>query len=211
MFINAVMAHKYNESAPPLKPFEEDNRDLPIISFEDYLQRVGKERDKELFVKLFEHFAPRIKSFLMKSGLDQETADEIAQESMLTVWHKAASFDAKKANASTWIFTIARNKKIDYFRKNGRAEFQDFEYSNLEDDSAGALENLVETQTSEAVSKALKALPKEQSELLYKAFFEDKSHSEIAKETRIPLGTIKSRIRLAIDKLRQQAAIKELK
>jgi RNA polymerase sigma-70 factor (ECF subfamily) len=178
--------------------------------FNVLLGAVGR-KDKEAFSALFAHFAPRIKSFLIKGGLKPEEADEVAQETMLSVWHKAESFDPARANASTWIFTIARNKKIDALRKGGRVPVADFDTTLLEDESQGPRENMIQAEESAAVAKAFEALPAEQRDLLQRSFFEGKSHAQIAAETGIPLGTIKSRIRLALERLRGQNRIRELR
>jgi len=179
--------------------------------FNALLLDVAENRDKGSFIKLYEHFAPRIKSFLMRGGTTSEEADELAQETMLSVWHKAGSFKPEKAAASTWIYTIARNKKIDALRKAGRRETALPEHFSVVDDGPGQGDMLYSTQEREMISTALDSLPKEQSDLLEKSFFEHKSHSEIAKETGLPLGTIKSRIRLALQKLQQNKSVRALR
>lgn len=176
-----------------------------------WLDEVGTKRDRESFKRLFNHFAPRIKSFLMKGGTSESQADELAQETMLTVWDKAGSFNAAQASASTWIFTIARNKRIDALRKIKRTEvdYEDLNYS-IEGQEKSPLQNLSETEETDVISEALKSLPEEQADLIKKSFFEDKSHAEIAKETGIPLGTVKSRIRLALERLRTEKKVNAL-
>ena len=174
------------------------------------LQAVGQRQDRAAFAELFEHFAPRIKSFLIKGGAAPDVADEMAQDTMLTVWQRAGSFDAAKASASTWIYTIARNKRIDALRKQVRPESDPDAAEQVADDSASASDILAEAEEAAAMEKALQALPPEQAELLYKSFFEDKTHADIAAETKLPLGTVKSRIRIALDKLRASSTVKEL-
>jgi len=177
--------------------------DAAVVTFDDLLVAVGKSRSRDAFVRLFEHYAPRVKSFLMKGGLSPAQADEVAQETLLTVWQKAPAYDPQKAGAGTWIFTIARNKRIDLQRKSGRetplpdhmelpASAQD-----APDIAAGA------AQDSKALAAAIAALPPEQANMIRKTYFEDKTHNDIAAETGIPLGTVKSRIRLALGKLRE--------
>lgn len=180
------------------------------MSHEDMLCAIAQHRDKDCFSALFEYFAPRIKSFLMKGGTPPEQADELAQETMLTVWHKAPTYDPKQANASTWIFTIARNKRIDSLRKMHREIYETETAERLEDESPLPPENMIRNQETFTLAQALESLPEEQAELIRKSFFEDKSHAQIAKETNIPLGTIKSRIRLALQRLRQQEQVKKL-
>lgn len=182
------------------------------VTFEDLLVSVGQKQDRNAFIRLFEYFAPRIKSFLMKGGLLPDEADELAQETMLTVWHKAGSYDPKRAAANTWIFTIARNKKIDALRKrSARPENQINENLQIVD-SNNILpdEKLRGKEQEKALSSALSGLPPEQAALIEKAYFEHKSHSDIAAETKLPLGTVKSRIRLALDRLRHELGGQEL-
>lgn len=172
-----------------------------VGGFGDLLVAVGRHRDRSAFVRIFEHYAPRVKSFLMKGGLTPEQADEVAQDTMLTVWQKAPAYDPQRASAGTWIFTIARNKRIDLQRKGWRdlplpegVEFPS---------SAPAVDTRMgEAQDSAALAAAVRGLPPEQAELIRKAYLEDKTHSDIAAETGLPLGTVKSRIRLALGKLR---------
>lgn len=181
------------------------------VSFEDLLVDVGRNRNKESFILLFEYFAPRIKSFLMKGGANENSADELAQETMLSVWNKAKSFDPQKAAASTWIFTIARNKRIDAIRKKKAYNVDLDDLPLLEDEKAltPAQSTLLKEQ-AEGIAGVLKKLPDAQAELIRKSFFEDKSHKEIAEETGIPLGTVKSRIRLALERLRGEDMVKKL-
>lgn len=174
-------------------------------SFETLLSAVGQRRDRSAFITLFNHFAPRLKSFLMKKGATPDHAEELAQETMLTVWNKAAGYDPKQAGASTWIFTIARNKRIDSLRKNSRVEFDFGDPAFVPDDMAPAPDRqVIDSDRTEQVAAALKTLPPEQADLIRKAYFEDKTHHEIASEIKIPLGTVKSRLRLALERLHRQ-------
>ena len=157
-------------------------------------------QDKEAFAELFSHFAPRVKSFLMKSGASHDVAEECAQDVMATLWRKAHMFDPAKASVSTWIFTIARNRRIDMLRKQRRPEPEDLPWGpEAEPDQADAMALQEET---DQLGHALAQLPEKQRTLIEKAYFGDLSHSEIAAETGLPLGTIKSRIRLALERLR---------
>lgn len=157
-------------------------------------------QDQAAFASLFAHFAPRVKAFLMKGGADASLAEECTQEVMATLWRKAHMFDPGRASAATWIFTIARNKKIDALRKLRRPEPEDLPWGPEEEpDQADALGLRQET---EQLAEALRQLPEKQRSLIEKAYFGDLSHSEIAEITGLPLGTIKSRIRLALDRLR---------
>jgi RNA polymerase sigma-70 factor (ECF subfamily) len=169
-------------------------------SWEELMLMVSTNQDRSAFKHLFNHFAPRIKSFLMKAGADPTMAEECSQEAMATVWNKAKLFDPARASASTWIFTIARNKRIDAIRKIRRPEPDELTWPDgMEDAQEDALEL---KQQSEILADAIQNLPEKQRQLVEKAFFKELSHSEIALETGLPLGTIKSRIRLALERLR---------
>lgn len=164
------------------------------------IEAVRDNKDRAAFAELFGYFAPRVKSFLMKSGASPDLAEECTQEVMATLWNKAHMFDPAKASVSTWIFTIARNRKIDLLRKQRRPEPEDLPWGPEETpDQADALGLAQET---EQLGLALATLPDEQRKLIERAYFGELSHSEIAAETGLPLGTIKSRIRLALDRLR---------
>ena len=157
-------------------------------------------QDSAAFASLFAHFAPRVKSFLMKGGSSPEFAEECAQEAMATVWRKAHMFDGTKASVSTWIFTIARNRKIDMIRKQRRPEPEELPWGPQEEPSAN--ETLALAQETDILAAAIAELPDKQRSLIERAYFGDLSHNEIAQETGLPLGTIKSRIRLALERLR---------
>ena len=163
---------------------------------------IAEERSRAAFARLFGHFAPRIKAYLMRSGSDEASAEELVQEAMLTVWRRAESFDSRQASVATWMFTIARNKRIDAYRRTNRPELDPEDPAlapqpePMQDERVGA------EQTAEAIRVAIAELPEEQAEMLRLAFFEDMAHSEIAENTGLPLGTVKSRLRLAIGKMR---------
>ncbi len=164
------------------------------------MERIQAAQDQSAFAELFAHFAPRVKAFLMKSGANDALAEEIAQEVMATLWHKAHMFDASRASVATWIFTIARNRKIDAFRKQRRPEPEDLTWGpEAEPDQEDVLALQQET---DKLAQALTELPQKQRDLIMRAYYGDLSHSEIADETGLPLGTIKSRIRLALERLR---------
>ena len=156
--------------------------------------------DTQAFGTLFGHFAPRVKAFLMKSGTDAALAEECAQDVMATLWQKAHLFDPSRASVATWIFTIARNRRIDALRKDRRPEPEDVDWGP--EDVPDQADVLALQQDSDALTRAVAALPEKQRTLIQAAYYGDLSHSEIASETGLPLGTIKSRIRLALDRLR---------
>jgi RNA polymerase sigma-70 factor (ECF subfamily) len=161
---------------------------------------IAERRDREAFSYLFNHFAPRVKSYMMRLGAAPEAAEELAQETLLTVWRRAATFDPRRAGASTWIFTIARNLRIDLARRDRRAPGDDasapVEAPARPDEALSAL------QDRSRIGVAMANLPPEQAQVVSLAFFADKAHSEIAGELGLPLGTVKSRLRLAIARLR---------
>ena len=142
----------------------------------------------------------------MKSGAGETLAEECAQDVMATLWQKANMFDPSRASVATWVFTIARNRRIDALRKSRRPEPEELTWGPEPEPDQD--EALVAQQDSEQLGKALAQLPKKQRELIERAYFGDLSHSEIAAETGLPLGTIKSRIRLALEKLRSQMDMK---
>jgi RNA polymerase sigma factor (sigma-70 family) len=161
---------------------------------------IRDKQDQAAFAELFAHFAPRVKGFLMKSGADASLAEECTQEVMATLWRKAHMFDPSRASASTWIYTIARNRKIDALRKQRRPEPEDLPWGpEAEPEQADAIGLKQET---EQLAVAINELPEKQRSLIEQAYYGDLSHSEIAEITGLPLGTIKSRIRLALERLR---------
>lgn len=170
-------------------------RDMTVL-----LKSLGFKRDREVFARLFVFYAPRIKAYLMRQGVDAAAAEELAQESMLTVWQKAALFDATKASASTWIFTIVRNLKIDALRKH-RPAFDPNDPHFVPDPPPTPDRDWEEAEIQGRVRAAMDGLPGEQATVVRLAFFEDKPHSEIATELALPLGTVKSRLRLALRRL----------
>lgn len=164
------------------------------------MRRIRDDRDRAAFAALFGHFGPRVKAFLVKSGAEPSVAEDCAQDVMVTVWRKAHLFDPSRASVATWIFTIARNRRIDLLRRDRRPEPEDLAWGpSHEPDQADVVEM---NQETERLGAAIASLPEKQKVLIEKAFYGDLSHREIAEITGLPLGTIKSRIRLALDRLR---------
>ena len=162
---------------------------------------VRDKADRAAFSTLFRHYAPRVKAFLMKSGATPTLAEECAQDVMSTVWQKAHLFDPARASVATWVFAIARNRRIDAFRRARRPEPEALDWGpDSEPDQA---EVYAVAQETRLLAEAVAQLPDKQRALIQRAFYGDLSHSEIAAETGLPLGTIKSRIRLALDQLRR--------
>jgi len=169
--------------------------------FADMIRAIALRGDRGAFAALFGHFAPRVKSYMLRLGAEPLLAEELAQETLLAVWRKAAAFDPAKAAASTWIFTIARNLRIDAARRSRRAEPLD-DPSDAAEAEQTPDEALVTAQSETRVRQAMLTLPIEQAEVVRLSFFSDKPHSEIAEELKLPLGTVKSRLRLAMRRLR---------
>jgi RNA polymerase sigma-70 factor (ECF subfamily) len=174
----------------------------PSPSFEELIVAIGVRRDRSAFAALFAHFAPRVKAYLVRTGSDSSGADELTQEVMLLVWRKAERYDPAQANAATWIFTIARNKRIDKFRRERHLDFDPEDPSLAPEPEKSPDRRLESAQDARKLTEAITTLPEEQASLLKLAFYEGKSHSTIATEVGLPLGTVKSRLRLALARLR---------
>jgi RNA polymerase sigma-70 factor (ECF subfamily) len=171
------------------------------------LAAVAERRDRSAFAELFQHLAPYFKRFALAKGEDHQRAEELAQETMLTIWRKAATFDPEKAAPMTWLFAIARNKRIDLFRRNGLAH-ANIEQApvQVEDERHGPEATYAADRARGSIQRALRALSTAQRAVIEKAFVEEKSHSVVAEELALPLGTVKSRIRLALNRLRSELA-----
>ena len=185
-----------DRSAPPSPPGD----DWPAL-----MRRVSEQRDRDAFGRLFSHFAPRVKSYLIRPGSTEGAAEDLAQEALVTVWRKAALFDPAQAAVSTWIFTIARRLRIDAARRHqlDGAGDECFEFDRLEADQPGVAEQADAARLSRRVREALDRLPPEQAQVLRLSFYDDEPHARIAEELGLPLGTVKSRIRLAVAHLRR--------
>lgn len=179
------------------------NTVLPEVSdWSGLMIAVRDHRDKAAFAALFRHYAPRVKGFLMKAGSDAATAEECAQDVMTTLWQKAHLFDPARASVSTWIFTIARNRRIDVARKDRRPEPEELAWT--QEDEPDQADVYAAAEETRRLQNALAELPENQRALVQRAYFGDLSHSELAIETGLPLGTVKSRLRLALDRLRNK-------
>ncbi len=177
------------------------------------LMRVGQTRDKQAFAELFRSYAPLIKGFAISHANSQfpvQAADELVQEVMLKVWLKAPSFEPTKSSANTWVYTVMRNCRVDLMRRSSRRDFGDSGI-NVEDIWDEAQDNHPLTQLQQSRNEALigagfKQLPDEQKQALTYVYMHGKSHSEIAAETGLPLGTVKSRVRMGL--MRMQTLLK---
>jgi RNA polymerase sigma-70 factor, ECF subfamily len=168
--------------------------------FSSLIVSIARNKDREAFERLFMHFAPRVKSFLIRRGVAAEAAEELAQETLLTVWRRADGYDPHKAAASTWIFTIARNLRIDRARRESRPIPEEDPSDTVSPPTPDAL--LSTAQDEARVAAALKSLPPEQIQVVNLAYYAGKAHSEVAVDLGLPLGTVKSRLRLAMARLR---------
>lgn len=217
MEVSQALAAEATIIAPPRRPGVGWSQKRPGIGLETQKQSkdewalalvsVGQDQDRRAFAALFGHFAPRVKSYLMRSGAGESLAEETMQEALAIVWRKAGQFDPSRASAATWIFTIARNKQLDALRKLNRPEPEDLPWGLSDPGDPQTAAELAQEQ--ERLGDAVAKLPSRQKEVIEKAFFGDLSHREIADMTGLPLGTIKSRIRLGLERLRYELTSSE--
>ncbi len=172
-----------------------------------WMLAVRDARDKAAFARLFDFYGPRLKGFVMRGGMDAALAEEIVQDVMLTVWHKAAQFDPERAQVSGWIYQITRNRQIDTIRRTGRAMPEELKHEDEHEPDAGQV--LAMEQEAGKLKQALGRLKPDQRAMIEKAYLGDLTHQEIREQTGLPLGTIKSRIRLGLERLRHE--LKELR
>jgi RNA polymerase sigma-70 factor (ECF subfamily) len=170
---------------------------------EDLLSEIADNKSKAAFEQLFDFYAPRLKSFYLQQRLTSEEAEDLLQETFIMIWRKAGQFNASKATVSTWIYTIARNKRIDYLRKDIRRAEDPVEFlpEIAEDNHTGPEEKMIQSDLSYRIKDIINKMPVEQGDILKLAYFKGMTHQEIAKAKNIPLGTVKSRMRLAMDRL----------
>lgn len=167
------------------------------------VRAIATRRDRDAFKELFNFYAPRVQTMLMRSGATNEMAEDLAQETLIAVWRKAESYHPERATVSTWIFTIARNRRIDRFRTDQRAQLHHV-YELVQPTGALPPDLPLEAVEREGrVRTALDGLPEEQVRVVELSFFEGQAHGDIAKRLGIPLGTVKSRLRLAMARLRE--------
>ncbi|MCW8886127.1 MAG: sigma-70 family RNA polymerase sigma factor [Motiliproteus sp.] len=193
------------KNSPPGDDVENLASLKPPRASEDWtemLALMAETRDKSLYVDLFRHFAPRVKAYVLRLGVVPSAAEEVTQEIMLAVWRKAHLFNAAKAAASTWIFTLARNQSIDWMRSQKYPQYE-FDDQKPETSEAASVPSAGEAEVlSDRMAAAIKTLPENQAQVIFMSFFEGRSHGEIANRLDIPLGSVKSRLRLASEKLR---------
>jgi RNA polymerase sigma-70 factor (ECF subfamily) len=184
-------------TAPVATPAARSASDLALL-----IQTIAASGDRSAFTALYEHFAPRVRSYLTRLGAAPNVAEELTQETMLAVWRKAAYFDPERAGASTWIFTIARNLRIDSQRRS-KTPLELLPDPSEAPEAPPALDSvMISAERDERIRDAMSQLSKEQAEIVKLCYFQDKPHSEIARVLDLPLGTVKSRVRLALGRLR---------
>ena len=166
------------------------------------LLRVAESRDKAALAALFTHFGPRVKSMMLKLGAGDALAEDLVQETFVSVWRKAALYSNQRGAASTWIFTIARNLRIDQLRRQSNRPYEDLESLELASDAPLGSALIEQRQVIDRVTVALKGLPAEQQDVVRLSFIHDMPHAQIAESLGVPLGTVKSRLRLAYGRLR---------
>jgi RNA polymerase sigma-70 factor (ECF subfamily) len=171
-------------------------------TLKSWLQAVARTQDRASFARLHGFFAPRLTAWLSRTGLPPVQIEDIVQETMIAIWRKAGLYDAKFGGVSTWVFVIARNQRVDYLRRKQNRVTQPLEDWDPIDDSPGGEESLLAAERDLKVRKALAQLTREQASVLEQAYFAEKPHSAIARDLGIPLGTVKSRMRLALARLR---------
>ncbi|WP_299349705.1 sigma-70 family RNA polymerase sigma factor [uncultured Shimia sp.] len=167
-----------------------------------WMLAVRDDRNKSAFAALFDYFAPRLKGMLMRGGLQASLAEEVVQDTMLAVWRKAHLFDPHRAQVSGWVYQIARNRQIDVLRKERRPIPEEMRGDDVQEDDS--LQIVALEQDTARLRKALQCLSPEQRTLVEQAYLGDMSHSELHAQTGLPLGTIKSRIRLGLERLRRE-------
>ena len=166
------------------------------------LLRVAQSRDKAALAALFTHFGPRVKSMMLKLGASEALAEDLVQETFVSVWRKAALYSSQRGAASTWIFTIARNLRIDQLRRQSNKPYEDLESLELASDAPLGSVLVEQRQVIERVTIALRGLPADQQDVVRLSFIHDMPHAQIAEHLGVPLGTVKSRLRLAYGRLR---------
>ncbi len=171
-----------------------------MTDWSESIVAIARTRDRNQFALLFSFYAPRLKGFFARLGVPAAAAEDLAQDVMLTVWNKADRYDPARAAASTWIFTIARNLRIDMLRRQRDASLLS-DGTNVEAEPMPS-DHVLSAEREVRVQAALRNLPAEQAKVIRLSFFEDRPQSEIAEMLEIPLGTVKSRVRLAMSRLR---------
>ena len=203
MSLAAAPAGSLNQGWSPARLKNATDVGTTPEALSELLEAVAQFQDRSAFAALFDYFAPRIKGFIRKRGVEAAQAEDLAQDVMMTVWRRAGLYKREQGSVSTWIFTIARNRHIDVIRRERRPEIDANDPMLAGEPALEGETILSQAQIASRLRSAIDELPSDQIDVLKKSFFEDKPHSEIAVELGLPLGTVKSRVRLALAKLRQ--------
>lgn len=187
----------------PADKQQDQNKQRLEDHFRSLIQRVAENQDRQAFALLFDHFAPRLKSFMMRKSASAELAEDLVQDAMIAVWRKARLYEPSKGSVTTWVFTIARNLRIDRVRRDSHMPMTELGDYDEPSEAPEGEELLGRKQEDGLVARALQAIPEEQRQILVLSFVEDMPQSEIATRLSIPLGTVKSRMRLAYGHLRR--------
>ena len=172
-------------------------------AFADLVEAVARRRDGDAFAQLFAYYGPRVKAYFRRLGTADDAAEELMQDVMLTLWRRAEMFDRNRASVATWLFTVARNRRVDVLRREYRPQVDANDPALVGSAAPPAADERLEADQAERrLRQALATLPAEQAEMVRQSYFRDRSHSVIAEEMRLPLGTVKSRLRLALARLR---------
>ena len=174
----------------------------PPPELADWLAAVAQSRNRQAFARLFQWFAPRVKRYMQRQGADPDLAEDLAQETLIQVWRKAAQYDSAKAAPSAWVFTVARNLRIDRLRRQRLYEVELTDEADTEDEHGNGHQRTLERLDAGRLTALVGALPAEQVQVIRLAYFEGLSHAEVGRVLEVPLGTVKSRLRLALAKLR---------
>lgn len=186
------------------EPTEDPKQKSDQALHEALIADVARSQDRKAFEALFISFGPRIKGMMLGSGASNDLAEDMMQEVMLTVWRKAALYSPGRGSVATWIFTIARNARIDRLRRQPVQPYVDVETVSIACDAPNAEATVIGSQSDEKVREALEMLPKEQKIVIEMAFLKFMPQSEIAAKLDLPIGTVKSRTRLAYKKLKEK-------
>jgi RNA polymerase sigma-70 factor (ECF subfamily) len=201
--MHGALAHRGSAERDAASVLNDDAPETsPRATADALIRAIAERRDREAFVALFQEFAPRLKSYMIRLGAPATQADELAQETLVAVWRKAHLFDPARASAATWIFRIARNLRLDAGRRDRSAASYEHDLTDSPEPPETPEGAAVARQRRERVRQALILLPPDQLDVLQLSFFQDFPHAEIAERLRLPLGTVKSRIRLALSRLR---------
>jgi RNA polymerase sigma-70 factor (ECF subfamily) len=197
--MTAVLAMSWN-MLPKDNPADPKNEDMAARRL---VQRVARNLDRAAFAELFDAFAPRVKTFIIRKGASPDLAEDLVQETMINVWTKAGYYDPAKGSVLTWIFTIARNLRIDRIRRESSRPVSELGDFDPPSEAPASEEILARKDEARSVARALSKIPPEQMEILTLSFIEDLPQAEIARRLKLPLGTVKSRMRLAYGHLRK--------